>query len=101
MRRRCRARLRTPCRSLRWSGHLLQAYLFWTINIKPKKINPSLAFDLYPLLREQIWLESGETVHVYRESRAQELTEALWATPMSPWHRRINILGGAEKSQDL
>jgi hypothetical protein len=28
-----------------------QAYLFWTINIKPKKINSSLAFDLYPLLR--------------------------------------------------
>ena len=23
-----------------------QAYLFWTINIKPKRINPSLAFDL-------------------------------------------------------
>lgn len=75
-----------------------QAYLFWTINIKPKKINPSLAFDLYPLLREQTWLESGEAVHVYRESRAQELTEALWATPSSPWHRRINMLGGARKS---
>src|SRR5690606_21689187 len=27
-----------------------QAYLFWTINIKPKRINASLAFDLYPLL---------------------------------------------------
>ncbi|MFJ1288495.1 hypothetical protein, partial [Acinetobacter baumannii] len=25
-----------------------QAYLFYTINIKPKKINTSLAFDLYP-----------------------------------------------------
>jgi hypothetical protein len=23
-----------------------QAYLFWTINIKPKRINASLAFDL-------------------------------------------------------
>lgn len=75
-----------------------QAYLFWTINIKPKKINPSLAFDLYPLLREQTWLESGEAVHVYRESRAQELTEALWASPSSPWHRRINMLGGSRKS---
>jgi hypothetical protein len=30
-----------------------QAYLFWTINIKPKRINPSLAFDLYPLLRTE------------------------------------------------
>ena len=30
-----------------------QAYLFYTINIKPKKINTSLAFDLYPLLRTE------------------------------------------------
>lgn len=74
-----------------------QAYLFWTINIKPKKINASLAFDLYPLLREQDWLDSGDRVLVYRESRAQELTEVLWATPESPWYKRINMLGGARK----
>ena len=37
-----------------------QAYLFWTINIKPKRINPSLAFDLYPLLRAEDWLASGD-----------------------------------------
>lgn len=74
-----------------------QAYLFWTINIKPKKINPSLAFDLYPLLREQDWLDSGEVVHVYRESRAQELTEVLWSSPESPWYRRINMLGGTRR----
>ncbi|MFI2565410.1 DGQHR domain-containing protein [Paenarthrobacter sp. NPDC018779] len=74
-----------------------QAYLFWTINIKPKKINPSLAFDLYPLLREQEWLEEGEALHVYKESRAQELTEILWSTPSSPWFRRINMLGGNRK----
>lgn len=70
-----------------------QAYLFWTINIKPKKINTSLAFDLYPLLREQDWLEAGEGLAVYRETRAQELTEALWSTPSSPWYQRINMLG--------
>jgi len=75
-----------------------QAYLFWTINIKPKKINPSLAFDLYPLLREQNWLESGDLVLVYRESRAQELTEMLWSIPQSPWYKRINMLGGDRKS---
>lgn len=74
-----------------------QAYLFWTINIKPKKINPSLAFDLYPLLREQEWLEEGDVLHVYKESRAQELTEMLWSTPSSPWYRRINMLGGSRK----
>lgn len=74
-----------------------QAYLFWTINIKPKKINPSLAFDLYPLLREQDWLEAGEAVQVYRESRAQELTEMLWSIPNSPWYKRVNMLGGNRK----
>ena len=74
-----------------------QAYLFWMINIKPKRINPSLAFDLYPLLRDQQWLEQGDRVHVYRESRAQELTEILWLTPDNPWYRRINMLGGDKK----
>lgn len=70
-----------------------QAYLFWTINIKPKKINASLAYDLYPLLRDQEWLRQGEGLDVYRETRAQELTEVLWSLPTSPWHQRINMLG--------
>lgn len=75
-----------------------QAYLFYTINIKPKKINASLAYDLYPLLRTQDWLEkSPEYAHVYRETRAQELTEVLWAHKKSPWYDRINMLGEGRK----
>lgn len=70
-----------------------QAYLFYTINISPKRINPSLAFDLYPLLRTEDWLEKFEGHSVYRETRAQELTEALWSYDKSPWFRRINMLG--------
>lgn len=70
-----------------------QAYLFWTINIKPKKINPSLAYDLYPLLRAQNWLDGFNGPVVYREARAQELVELLWSTSDSPWYRRINMLG--------
>lgn len=70
-----------------------QAYLFWSINIKPKKINPSLAFDLYPLLRAQDWLEGFAGPVVYREARAQEIVELLWATKESPWYHRINMLG--------
>ncbi|WP_192799981.1 DGQHR domain-containing protein [Brucella anthropi] len=70
-----------------------QAYLFWTINIKPKRINPSLAFDLYPLLRGEDWLDRAEGHPIYRETRAQELTEALWVHPESPWFDRINMLG--------
>lgn len=61
-----------------------EAYLFWTINIRPKRISPSLAFDLYPLLRNQDWLEPIQGPKAYRESRAQELTEALWSHPSSP-----------------
>jgi len=75
-----------------------QAYLFYTINIKPKKINASLAYDLYPLLRTQDWLEKApEYAHVYRETRAQELTEILWAHEKSPWRGRINMLGEGRK----
>ena len=70
-----------------------QAYLFWTINIKPKRINPSLAYDLYPLLRTEDWLNRFEGHKVYRESRAQEIVELLWAEPKSPWYHRINMLG--------
>ena len=70
-----------------------QAYLFYTINISPKKINTSLAYDLYPLLRTEDWLEKFDGHSIYREARAQELTEALWSHPGSPWYRRINMLG--------
>jgi DGQHR domain-containing protein len=70
-----------------------QAYLFWVINVEPKKINTSLAFDLYPELRSQSWLESGEGIKVYQEHRAQELTEVLWRHPKSPWKSRIELHG--------
>jgi hypothetical protein len=70
-----------------------QAYLFWSINVSPKKINPSHAFDLYPLLRTQEWLESAGELPVYREARAQELTEAMFAHSQSVWKERINMLG--------
>lgn len=70
-----------------------QAYLFWTINIKPKRINSSLAFDLYPLLRNEDWLDRAEGHSIYRETRAQELTEIMWSYPESAWYDRINMLG--------
>lgn len=74
-----------------------QAYLFYVINIKPKKINTSLGYDLYPLLRTQDWLEnSRDGLAVYRETRAQELVEALWLYEQSPWYNRINMLGTNE-----
>lgn len=76
-----------------------QAYLFYVINIKPKKINTSLAYDLYPILRVQDWLEkSPEGALIYRETRAQELTEVLWSHEESPWRWRINMLGDDKKA---
>lgn len=68
-----------------------QAYLFWSINIKPVKINTSLAFDMYPLLRAEDWLEK-EGHKVYKEARAQELVETLWIHPDSPWKNKIDML---------
>ena len=71
-----------------------QAYLFYIINIKPVKINTSLGYDLYPLLRTQEWLEnSKEGLIAYRETRSQEIVEALWSYPKSPWFKRINMIG--------
>lgn len=73
-----------------------QAYLFYTINIRPKKINTSLAFDLYPLLRTEKWLaqhKDGGAPRVYRETRAQEIVQSLYMHPESPWHCHINMLG--------
>jgi DGQHR domain-containing protein len=76
-----------------------QAYLFYTINIKPKRINTSLAYDLMPLLRIQDWLEHDlNGPDVYKKVRAQELTEILWRSSTSPWHDRINMLGDIGES---
>lgn len=77
-----------------------QAYLFWSVNITPRKINRSLAFDLYPLLRQQTWLDKFEGHSIYRETRCQELTEALWSHPNSPWHQRINMLGETKSQRE-
>ena len=70
-----------------------QAYLFYTINIKHKNINASLAYDLYPMLRSERWLQDYDTHAIYRETRAQELVDLLFSKPISPWYQRINMLG--------
>lgn len=75
-----------------------QAYLFWSINVSPKRINPSHAFDLFPLLRSAEWLETLSDLRIYRQARAQELTEILYTQPESPFHNRINMLGESVKT---
>lgn len=74
-----------------------QAYLFWTINVEPKKINASLAFDLYPELRRQEWLDKSESIKIYQEHRSQEMAEVLWSHPKSPWKDRIELFGNRVK----
>lgn len=76
-----------------------QAYLFYTINQLPKRIDTSMVFDLYPLLRHQEWLLRFEGPNIYRETRAQDLTILLWQHPDSPWKDRIVRLGGREKGK--
>ncbi|WCM25477.1 DGQHR domain-containing protein [Sphingomonas sp. QA11] len=75
-----------------------QAYLFWSINVSPKRINPSHAFDLFPLLRSAEWLETLSDLRIYRQARAQELTEILYNQPESPFYNRINMLGESSKT---
>lgn len=75
-----------------------QAYLFWSINVSPKRINPSHAFDLFPLLRSAEWLETLSDLRIYRQARAQELTEILYTHPESPFHNRINMLGESSRT---
>jgi hypothetical protein len=62
-----------------------QAYLFWSVNITPKKINRSLAFDLYPLLRQQSWLEKFAGHKTYRHRQ-----QNLWVNS-SGSGRRPNV----------
>ena len=78
-----------------------QAYLFWSINVSPKRINPSHAFDLFPLLRSAEWLETLSDLRIYRQARSQELTEILYTQPESPFHNRINMLGESSKTAPL
>ncbi|WPY95630.1 DGQHR domain-containing protein [Limimaricola variabilis] len=75
-----------------------QAYLFWSINVSPKRINPSHAFDLFPLLRSAEWLETLSDLRIYRQARSQELTEILFTQPDSPFFDRINMLGESSKT---
>ena len=55
----------------------------------------SLAFDLYPLLRTEQWLEKFEGHAIYRETRSQEIVDKLLSHEQSPWHHRINMLGAS------
>ncbi len=93
------AELEIPVVAFHGLDRTWQAYLFYTINQLPKKIDQSLVFDLYPLLRNEDWLLRFEGPNIYRENRAQDLTILLWSHPESSWKERIIRLGGRDKGK--
>jgi hypothetical protein len=88
-----------PVVAFRGLDRTWQAYLFYTINQLPKRIDQSLVFDLYPLLRNESWLQRYEGKRLYQETRAQDLTIILWSHSQSPWKDRIIRLGGRERGK--
>ena len=68
-----------------------KAFIFRSINGNQRKINPSLVYDLIPMLRNQ------ETV-TFEDKRCQDLVVLLnEETPDSPWKNRISMVGGGNR----
>lgn len=63
-----------------------KAFIFRSINGNQRKINPSLVYDLIPMLRDR------ESV-VFEDKRCQEIVMFLNETPDSPWKDRIGMVG--------
>jgi DGQHR domain-containing protein len=67
----------------------MKAYIFRTINMTQRKINPSLVFDLVPMLRDD-WV-------TFEDLRAKTFLDFLNNTPSSPWYDGVAMLGGRER----
>lgn len=67
-----------------------KASIFRSINGNQRKINPSLVYDLIPMLRE------SEPV-AFEDKRCQELVAFLNAAPDSPWRDRIAMVGTGDR----
>jgi len=65
-----------------------KALVFRTINGTQRKINPSLVYDLIPMLRQTEWVE-------FEDRRAYYLVSSLNDDRDSPWHDRVGMVGGA------
>lgn len=63
------------------------ATIFEMINGTQRKINPSLVYDLFPMLR-------NKNMFAYEEVRAQSLVGILYSDAKSPWKDHIAMLGG-------
>jgi DGQHR domain-containing protein len=67
----------------------MKAYIFRTINMTQRKINPSLVFDLVPMLRDD-WV-------TFEDLRAKTFLDHLNNNADSPWYDGVAMLGGRER----
>lgn len=67
-----------------------KAFIFRSINGNQRKINPSLVYDLIPMLRDK------ESV-AFEDRRCHDLVALLNETPDSPWKDRIGMVGAGDR----
>jgi DGQHR domain-containing protein len=67
-----------------------KAFIFRSINGNQRKINPSLVYDLIPMLRDK------ESV-AFEDRRCHDLVVLLNETPDSPWKDRIGMVGAGDR----
>jgi DGQHR domain-containing protein len=67
-----------------------KALIFRTINGEQRKINPSLVYDLIPMLRGENWVK-------FEDQRAHDLVEELNTHQDSPWKGQISMVGGGSQ----
>ena len=67
-----------------------KANIFRTINGEQRKINPSLVYDLIPMLRGEDWVK-------FEDQRAYDLVEELNTHQDSPWKGQISMVGGGSQ----
>lgn len=71
-----------------------KANIFRTINGEQRKINPSLVYDLIPMLRGEDWVK-------FEDQRAHDLVEELSTHPDSPWKGQVSMVGGGSQIMSL
>lgn len=67
----------------------IKAFIFRKINMTQRKINPSLVYDLIPMLRKD-WI-------TFQDYRSKAILDYLNIEPTSPWYDGVAMLGGRER----
>jgi len=67
----------------------IKAFVFRKINMTQRKINPSLVYDLIPMLRKD-WI-------TFQDYRAKAILDCLNTERTSPWYDGVAMLGSRER----